>query len=162
MEQFTRREAIILTRTSSRCLAYLARTGIVVPTQCSEESSREVYYTWEQILELRAIRHLRRQVSLQRIRKIQRFLEGMGSDRTLHNKHWVISNGEINWIKADEHSPPLVIQVATKANRHVGQLQLMTLPALATLADEVWETARRSKVIDFESFRQRMLPSRLD
>lgn len=160
MQHFTRRETIILTRTSSARLAYLARTGIVVPRPGTGEDARQVYYTWEQILELRAIRHLRRQVSLQMIRKILAFLEGAGGDRLLHNKHLIIADGEVHWVQARADHAPQVVQVAARSDRHVGQLKLTTLPALMNFADEVWETARCSKVIDFESFRQRVVPFR--
>ena len=160
MQHFTRRETVILTRTSSARLAYLARTGIVMPTAGTGDDARQVYYTWQQILELRAIRHLRRQVSLQMIRKILAFLEGTGGDRCLHNKHLIIEDGEVHWVQPQPDQVPQVVQVAARADRHVGQLKLTTLPSLTNLADEVWETARCSKVIDFESFRQRVVPFR--
>ncbi|MEM6835785.1 MAG: MerR family transcriptional regulator [Cyanobacteria bacterium P01_C01_bin.120] len=159
MQHFTRRETVILTRTSAARLTYLARTGVVVPLS-EDSAAKQLYYTWEQILELRAIRHLRRQVSLQMIRKILAFLEGTAGDRALHDKHLIISNGEVSWLQPQENMEPQVVQVAAKANRHVGQLKLMTLPSLINFADEVWETARNSKVIDFESFRQRVVPFR--
>lgn len=158
MQHFTRRETVILTRTSSDRLAYLARTGVVVPLAEGAEA-KQAYYTWEQILELRAIRHLRRQVSLQMIRKILAFLEGSGSG-ALHDKHLIIEDGEVNWIQPQANMEPQVVQVAAKANRHVGQLKLVAFPSLVSFADEVWETARCSKVIDFESFRQRVVPFR--
>lgn len=158
MQHFTRRETVILTRTSLPRLAYLARTGMVIPIE-HEAAAKQVYYTWEQILELRAIRHLRRQVSLQMIRKILAFLEGSGCG-ALHDKHLVIKNNEVHWVQPQADTEPRVVQVAAKANCHVGQFNLMTLPSLMNLADEIWETARSSNVIDFESFRQRVVPFR--
>jgi DNA-binding transcriptional MerR regulator len=162
MQYFSRRETVILTRTSPGQLAYLARIGIVIPLHRECDRVQQVYYSWEQVLELRAIRHLRRQVSLQMIRKILDFLDGIGSDRSLRNKHLVIANGAVTWVQLEDSASPTVVQVAAKANRHVGQLQLMALPTLNTLVDDIWETARRSKVIDFESFRQRMATTRPD
>jgi DNA-binding transcriptional MerR regulator len=156
MQHFSRRETVILTRTSPGRLAYLARTGVIVPLRGQGDRAHQVYYSWEQILELRTIRHLRRQVSLQMIRKIIAFLEGTGSDRTLRNKNLVIANGEVAWVQMGEEPLPTVVQVAAKANCHIGQLQLMALPPISDFAEEIWETARRSKVIDFESFRQRV------
>lgn len=160
MQHFTRRETVILTRTSLTRLAYLARTGVIVPMASGEENTvKQVYYTWEQILELRAIRYLRRQVSLQMIRKILAFLEGTGCG-ALHDKHLVIREGEVHWVQSQANKETQVVQVAAKTNCHVGQLNLMTLPSLMNLADEIWETARSSNVIDFESFRQRVVPFR--
>ncbi|MEM6520103.1 MAG: MerR family transcriptional regulator [Cyanobacteria bacterium P01_D01_bin.71] len=160
MQHFTRHETIVLTHTSADRLTYLARTGVVVPLVEEAAKAKQVYYTWEQILELRAIRHLRRQVSLQMIRKILAFLEGTVGDRALRDKHLIISDGEVSWVQPQENTEPYVVQVAAKANRHVGQLKLMTLPSLINFADEVWETARSSNVIDFESFRRRVVPFR--
>ena len=156
MQHFTRRETVILTRTSPGRLAYLAKIGIVIPWHSEGDHPHQIYYSWEQILELRTIRHLRRQVSLQMIRKILNFLDGIGSDRSLRNKNLVIANGVVTWVQLTENSAPTVIQVAARANRHVGQLQLTTLPTLEKLVDDIWQTAHCSKVIDFESFRQRV------
>lgn len=160
MEQFTRREAVILSRTSPGRLTYLAKTGIVVPFCIFSNQNRQLFYSWEQILELRAIHHLRRQVSLQMIRKILTFLESSGSDRTLHDKHLVIANGEVDWVRTESGQKPQVIQVAARTNSHIGQLKLTTIPSVSALIEEIWETAQDSKVIDFESFRQRVLQSR--
>ncbi|MEM9117781.1 MAG: MerR family transcriptional regulator [Cyanobacteria bacterium P01_F01_bin.56] len=159
MQHFTRHETVILTRTSSTRLAYLARTGIIVPVASEEQKAEPAYYTWEQILELRAIRRLRQQLSLQMIRKIMAFLEGAGCG-ALHDKHLVIKNDEVHWVQSQENMAPCVVQVAAKTGCHVGQLNLMTLPSLMNLADEIWETARNSNVIDLASFRQRVIPFR--
>lgn len=161
MQHFTRRETVILTRTSLSRLAYLARIGVVVPLR-EDDDSRKVYYSWEQILELRTIRHLRRQVSLQMIRKVLAFLEGVGSDRTLCNKHLVIVNGEVTWVNAVRDTNPQVVQVATKADRHIGQLQLLDLSPLAYLTEELQETAQLSKVVEFKCCRHRIVPLRPD
>lgn len=162
MQHFTRRETVILTRTSPGRLAYLARTGVIVPLRGEGDHAHQVYYSWEQILELRAIRHLRRQVSLQTIRKILAFLEAIGSDRALRNKHLVIVNGAVTWVQTDNTAIPKGVQVAAKTDRHIGQLQLMTSPPLSTFTEDIWATPRRAKVIDFESFRQRVPTIRPD
>lgn len=159
MQRFTRRETVVLTRTSPARLTYLAKTGLVVPIAREGDTVPQPYYTWEQILELRAIRQLRRQVSLQMIRKILAFFEGAECS-ALHNKHLVIEDGAVHWVQPGENTAPQVVQVAAKADRHVGQLKLITLPSFIHFADEVWATTRSAKVIDFESFRQRGIPLR--
>ncbi len=162
MERFTRREAMILTRTSASRLAYLAKTGIVIPYRLEqgsiEQGSRsQVFYSWGQILELRTINHLRRQTSLQTIRKILAFLAAHGDDPWLHNKHLIITEGEVTWVRREGPNAQRreIVRVAGRANRHVGQLQLLTLPKMAEIVADLWETARRSQVIDFEHFKQR-------
>ncbi|WP_008315543.1 hypothetical protein [Leptolyngbya sp. PCC 6406] len=157
MERFTRREAMILTRTSASRLAYLAKTGIVIPYRLEQGSRSQVFYSWGQILELRTINHLRRQTSLQTIRKILAFLAAHGDDPWLHNKHLIITEGEVTWVR---HEGPNtqgqeIVRVAGRTNRHVGQLQLLTLPKMAEIVADLWETARHSQVIDFEHFKQR-------
>jgi len=157
MQHFTRRETVILTRTSPSRLAYLARTGIVVPYRYTTRARvHQVYYSWEQILELRAIRQLRRQVSLQMIRKVLTFLEDIGSDRTLRNKNLVITNGAVAWVQTPQGTTPKIVQVATKTDQHVGQLQLMPLPSLGAAAGPFRSIPEHAKVIDLEKFRQRI------
>lgn len=159
MQHFTRRETVILTRTSPTRLAYLSRIGVIVPIAGEGAEAKQSYYTWEQILELRAIRRLRHQVSLQMIRKILAFLEGSGCG-ALHDKHLVIEDGAIHWVQSRANKDPQVVQVAARADRHVGQFKLVPLPSLIHFADDGWEPTYRSKVVDFESFRQRVVPLR--
>mgnify|MGYP001795170511 FL=1 len=158
MQQFTRRETVILTHTSPSRLAYLARIGVVVPKGDENDVTQPASYSWEQILELRTIRHLRRQTSLQMIRKILAFLEGTEGDRTLHNKHLIVADGEVTWVQTRPDVGSQVVQVADKDNRHVGQLQLMALPPLNDLADHLWKTSRRPKVVPLDRFRHRVVP----
>lgn len=157
MQYFTRRETAILTRTSLTRLAYLARTGIVVPTS-RDVPPKQLCYSWNQILELRAICHLRRQVSLQMIRKILVFLEGIGSDLALHNKHLIITDGEVTWLQTIENTDSTEVQIATKTNRHIGQLKLFSPTCLSDAANAVLETTRASKVVKFERFRRNVIP----
>ncbi|MDA0266852.1 MAG: MerR family transcriptional regulator [Cyanobacteria bacterium] len=160
---FTQRETVILARTSPSRLAYLAKTGVVVPhgdrpqrPGGSSGAPKAVYYDWEQILELRAINHLRQKTSLQTIRKIVAFLETHSGDRCLHNKQLIVSDDAVDWVKRHPITQlPQIVQVVGPANQHVGQLKIPALPPVAALVGEVWDAARRSNVIDFERFRQR-------
>ncbi|NJN20354.1 MAG: MerR family transcriptional regulator [Leptolyngbya sp. RL_3_1] len=159
---FTQRETVILTRTSPSRLAYLAKTGVVIPSHHVDSSADSSHmdsncrYDWEQILELRAINHLRQKTSLQTIRKIVAFLETHGSDRYLHNKHLIVTSNTVDWIKPHPNTQlPQIVQVVGPANKHVGQLKIPAIPPVMALVNEVWEAAQRSNVIDFERFRQR-------
>lgn len=160
MECFTRRETLVLTRMSASQLAYLTKTGIVTPNRVQRAGITRLLYTWEQVLELRAIQHLRRQTSLQTIRKVVDFLARNGGDRTLHNKELIIHpTGDIDWVRPDPAAPSHhIVQVACRANRHVGQIRLVALPPFSELVNEVWAVAQRSKVIDFDHFKQRARP----
>ncbi len=158
MEYFTRRETVILTRISSCRLSYLARVGLVVPIAQQVHGKTELCYSWEQVLELRAIRHLRRQVSLQRIRKIRDFLATLGSDRALYNKHLIINNDEVTWVPWDGNPLPVGVQVAAKCDRHVGQLKF--------LPPSLWEekncqpSVHPPKVVAITSASRRVIPLR--
>jgi DNA-binding transcriptional MerR regulator len=161
MERFTRHEAVILTRTSPSRLAYLAKTGIVVPYRLQQAGRWRLFYSWDQILELRTIHHLRQQTSLQTIRKILRFLEDQGGDHRLCNQKLVITEDGVSWVAGNLHAgqDPQVVQVVGRtkqSRRHVGQLQLLTVPTVPELVADLWEVARQSRVIDFEQFKQRL------
>lgn len=152
MEQFTRRETVVLTRTSSSCLNYLARTGLVVPVCLQHNRGSRLYYSWEQILQLRTIRQLRRKTSLQMIRKILTFFESQAGDRSLYNKHLLVNEDNISWIHRGElaaDSLPQVVQVAARSNQHIGQLALTLAPAMAHSGKTV-ALSSQSNVVDFK------------
>jgi DNA-binding transcriptional MerR regulator len=155
MEGFTRQETLALTGTTSSRLAYLDRTGVVMPQKYGNSKKPTVIYTWEQVLEIRAIGHLRQRVSLQTVRKIIQFLNETGFDDSLRNKHLVVVNDEVYWVKHDWTDMPQVMKVADKKNKGIGQFVLIVIPQLANLIKDVWEAAIKSKVVDFESFKQR-------
>ena len=70
MDWFSRRHAVVLARSSPGRLAYLEKTGVIVPQRAGQPPRLEVLYSWEQILEIRAISRLRQHLSFQTIRKI--------------------------------------------------------------------------------------------
>jgi len=154
MEQFTRRETLILAKTTPGRLTYLAKTGIVVPQLSQQTTPPMLLYTWEQVLEVRAITYLRRYASLQTIRKIVTFLDENGFDCSLRNKHLVVTDDEVNWVMPNSSGPPQIMHMAGK-HHPTGQLVLAVLPPLSSIIEDVWETARTSNVIDFERFKLR-------
>lgn len=155
MEGFTRQEALALTETTSNRLQYLDRTGLVVPERYGNSKKPTVIYTWEQVLEIRAIKNLRQEISLQTVRKIINLLDKSGFDNSLRDKKIVVLNDEVYWVMPDWSDMPRVMKVADKGDRELGQFMLIVIPPLASVVEEVWEAARQSEVIDFESFRQR-------
>jgi hypothetical protein len=156
MDGFTRQETIALTKTTSSRLAYLDRVGVVAPEKYGNTKKPTVIYSWEQVLQIRAINDLRKQVSLQAIREIIKSLEANGYDSSLWDKHLVVVNGDIHWVLPDWSDMPKVMQVASKKNKGgFGQLVLVAIPTLNDIVKAVWETAKRSNVIDFESFQRR-------
>lgn len=150
MEQFTRREAQRLTRSSSSRLTYLAKTGIVVPERSGTASRPVLLYSWEQILELRAINHLRRQISFQTIRKVVQFLDEHGFEPSLRDKLLIALDGEVSWVLPFHRSGPQVIQVVGKRHCPAGQLLLTTIPQLIGRVDGLSRLLKPAKVADFE------------
>lgn len=152
MEGFTRRSTALLTRSSLSRLAYLERIGLIVPHRSGQTNRPLVLYSWEQVLEIRAMNQLRRQLSFQRIRKIIRFLDDHGFDPSLRNKQLVVLNDTITWVKSLQTSRPQVIQITDKSNRCTGQLLLSLFP-LATADSSLPSSAiTNPKVIDIRQF----------
>jgi hypothetical protein len=114
-----------------------------------------VIYRWEQVLEIRTIANLRKQISLQMVRKLVAFLDEHGLDTTLHDKHLVATPSEVFLVAPDWSDMPHIMKVADRDGDGLGQLVLLVLPPLNTVIQEIWEAAQTSKVIDFESFKQR-------
>lgn len=155
MEGFTRQETLALTGTTSNRLSYLDRTGVVVPQKYGNPKKPTVIYAWEQVLEIRAISHLRQKISLQTVRKIIQFLQESGFDDCLRDKHLVVVNDEVYWVMGDWSDMAQVMKVADKKNKHKGQFVLIVIPQLACVIQDVWKEAKKSNIIDFESFRER-------
>jgi hypothetical protein len=155
MEGFTRQETIALTKTTSSRLAYLDRTEVVVPEKYGNSKKPTVIYSWEQVLEIRAINDLRQKISLQTVRKIVGFLDERGFDTSFRDKHIVVVNDEVLWVMSDWSDMPHVMKVADKKNKGLGQFVLIVLPLISDVIKAVWETAKKSKVIDFDSFKRR-------
>lgn len=155
MEGFTRQETLALTQTTSSRLAYLDRTGVIVPQKYGNSKKPTVIYSWEQVLEIRTIANLRKQISLQMVRKLVAFLDEHGLDTTLHDKHLVTTPDEVFLVSPDWTEMPHVMKVADRQGDGLGQLVLMVLPPLNTVIQDIWRAAENSKIIDFDSFKQR-------
>lgn len=154
LDGFTRQETLALTGTTSSRLAYLDRSGIIIPQKYGNPKKPTVIYSWEQILEVRAIQQLRQQISLQQVRRVVQFLERHGLDTRLHDKHLVVVNEEVYLVLPDWSDMPQVMTVAG-AKGKAGQMVLLVLPPLAEVVDAIWDAAQHADVVDFESFKQR-------
>jgi len=155
MEGFTRQETLALTQTTSSRLAYLDRTGVIVPQKYGNSKKPTVIYSWEQVLEIRTIANLRKQISLQMVRQIVAFLDKHGLDTTLHDKHLVTTPSEVFLVSPDWAEMPHVMKVADRQGAGLGQLVLMVLPPLNTVIQDIWQAAESSNAVDFDSFKQR-------
>lgn len=159
IEGFTRSETLVLTGTTSNRLQYLELKELVIPHRIGKSRKPTVIYTWEQILEIRAIKHLRQEISLQSVRKIIEFLDKSGFDDSLRDKQLIVIDDEVFWIRQDwkdfPDQMPSAIKVVGKSGKGIGQHVLLVIPALSEIVNEIWEAAKKSEVIDFDSFKQR-------
>ncbi|WP_334728676.1 MerR family transcriptional regulator [Nostoc sp.] len=147
-----------LTGATSNQLQYLERAGLVIPVrEWNGKKKPEVYYNWQQILEIRAIRNLREKTSLQVIRKVLDFFEKYQIDKTLRDKQIVVVDDEVFCVKdwSDLGEQISALKVADKRGIGIGQYTLLVIPAFIDIVDEIWRAAEKSNVIDMEEFRRK-------
>lgn len=160
IDQFTRRETMELTGATSNQLQYLERSGLVKPTKIwNGKKKPDVYYTWQQILEIRAIRNLRETTSLQVIRKIINFFEKYQVDSSLRDKQIIVINGEVFWINqnwSDFAEKISELKVDTQKDKGVGQYTLLVVPAFRDIVNEISDIAKQSELISFENIKQKV------
>lgn len=157
IDGFTRQEVIKLSGCNSNRLAYLEKVGLVVPTRVGSVKKPTVLYTWPQLLEVRAIRDLRKEVSLQTIRSIVDFLNKTGVDDSLRDKQLVVVDEEVFWVDHSDPNPLVtaILKVASRKKNEIGQYTLFVIPPLSHIVDEIWQTAETCTIIDFEGFKHR-------
>ncbi len=159
IEGFTRREVMDLAGTTSNRLQYLERANLIKPNRIEKTGRATVLYTWEQLLEIRAIKNLRQEISLQTVRNIIDFLDKSGFDDSLRDKKIICIGEEVFWVKSDwkdfSDNMPEILKVASKKGEGIGQYTLLVIPALIDIVDEIWEAAENSKVVDMNSFKRR-------
>ena len=154
---FTRQETLKLTQCTSSRLSYLEKVELVVPERIGVSRKPVVIFSWEQLLEIKAIKNLRKDISLQTVRKIVEFLNHHGYNDGIKDKKLVVVDDEVFWVKSDmtDLGPRIAaLTVASKKGR-AGQFVLTVIEPLADIVDEIWRTAQQSEVIDFESFKAR-------
>lgn len=150
---FTRKEVMSLTGLKSGRLSYFDQTGLVQPEKIGGSKHPVVLYTWEQLLELRAIAKLRDKLSLQQIRQVIKFLRESGYEDGLYNKPLLFINSSLCLqTEKDELGNRLAMEVL---GNHSGQLVFDWIDPLGQLAEEIITEARSNPAIDFESFKKR-------
>jgi DNA-binding transcriptional MerR regulator len=156
---FTRKEAIEVTGCTSNQLQSFERAKLVVPRRVEKTGKPTVLYSRSQLLEIKAIKQLREQISLQKVKRIIQFLNDHGFGDNLNDKQLVIIDNDVFWVSVDwadfPQQMPKALKVLSKRRKEIGQYCLIIIPPLINLAQEIIRTARKSKVIDFPSFMER-------
>lgn len=160
IDGFSRQETMQLTGCTSSRLAYLEKVDLIVPTRMGNPKRPIVLFSWEQLLEIKAIANLREQdVSLQTVRKIIGFLDKHGYDDTLRDKHLVAAVDEVFWVKQDwsdlGDQMRNALRVAGKNGKGVGQYVLTIVPPLNDIVNEIWKNAESSGIISIDDFKER-------
>lgn len=158
MDWFPRRHAVVLARSSPGRLAYLEKIGIVVPQRVGQLPRLEVLYSWEQILEIRAISRLRQHLSFQTIRKILQYFDDHGGGRTLRDKHLIINPHGVSWVRSGAAAPQIIHLVSHGGSSPMGQFVLTPLDALDLESASAVARPQAPKVVDIEQFRQKVRP----
>jgi DNA-binding transcriptional MerR regulator len=161
MDWFPRRHVVSLARSSPGRLAYLEKTGIVVPQRVGQPPKTEVVYSWEQILEIRAISRLRQHLSFQTIRKILQYFEDHGFGRSLRDKQFLITCHSVSWVRSAPRVAPQIVQLTSRNSHPMGQYLLTfldTTEALEPANLPVLTSPDLANVVDLEAFRQKIRP----
>ena len=156
IDGFTRQETIALTGLTSARLHYFDRTGLVKPKKYGKTKRPICIYSWEQLLQLIAIKDLRRKISLQTVRTIIDTLGKGGFSDSLRDKHLVVAGDTVLWVEDSwKDFPEKILTVAgTKSGKN--QYVFAFMITIDDLITTVWKNARKAKKrIDIESFEER-------
>lgn len=153
MEDFTRQETLALTGATSSRLAYLDRAELVKPLKLGKSIKPTVLYTWQQLLEIRAIANLKQKIPLPSARKVIRLFGNANSGDNLRDDRLVIIGDDVWWVKADWSNMPEVMKMAD--NKNFGHFTAIVIPPLSSLVEDIWISASSSSTVDFASFQLR-------
>lgn len=156
MEGFTRQETIALTETNSNQLSYLDRTGLIIPQKYGNSKKPTIIYSWEQIIKIRAINNYsdKKQIRLQTANKIIEFFNKDEFDY-YKDRRLVIINDKGYYIDKNFSNMPTAMKLADEENENLGSFVIIVIPKLSTIVKGIWNAAKNSEVIDFESFKYR-------
>jgi DNA-binding transcriptional MerR regulator len=144
---FTRQEAIKLSGLNSAKLSYLDSTGIVVPQKLGLKRHPTCLYSWEQLIELRTIKKLREDASLQKLRQAKEYLRDIGDTDSLASKTLISANNRIYLIKNQPGEiEKLVIELSGK---NKGQVIIHSIMQIASVIDDLWQAAKSENIEDF-------------
>lgn len=156
---FTRQEAIILSSCTSSRLAYLEKVGLIIPYRFGLSKKPVVFFSWEQLIGLRIIQDLRLEnVSLQTVKNVIDILEKDGYDDNFKDKKLISVDSNVFWIHQDWYDFGFQFLSEFKDLGRSGKIEhynLLVFPSLINVVSDIWDIAKHSELIDYQSFRQR-------
>jgi DNA-binding transcriptional MerR regulator len=154
-QDFTRRQTMELTGATSNQLQYLERASLVVPFKITENRKQpKVWYVWEQVLEIKLIRSLRENTSLQTVRVVLNLFNTHKEEKNFRDKRIIAIDDEIFLVKhdmSDLQATLSSLKIATSNHKGIGQHTLIVLPSLKEIVCEVLEVNRRAKVVSLKN-----------
>jgi len=150
---FNRQETMVLTDITSSRLSYLDRTGIVVPQKYGSHKKPHLIYSWEQVLQLRAITHLKQKISLDLTRKIVGYFNEIGISQNWGDLQLVIAGEDIFAVEPDWSDMPQIMLAAASACQD--EFTVVVFPKIDCIVSDVWRVAIDSNLIDTETFVER-------
>lgn len=143
---FTRQEAIKLSGLNSAKLSYLDSCKMVVPQKLGLKKHPTCLYSWEQLIELRTIKKLRKDASFQQLRLAKEHLQRMGDTDSLATKTLVCANNKMYLVKDRTGE---IEKLLIRLGKDEGQLIVHSIMRLSTVIDELWIAATEENIEDF-------------
>jgi DNA-binding transcriptional MerR regulator len=156
---FTRKEVMLLTGLKSGRLSYFDRTGLVQPVKIGDLKHPVVLYSWEQLIELKAIAKLREGLSLQKTYQIVEFLRESEYKSKAYNKSLLFINSLL-CLRSNEDELGMVLIDEVYCNDS-GQITFEWVEPLGELDKEIKHDAQVNPAINFKDFRNRVVAATL-
>jgi DNA-binding transcriptional MerR regulator len=144
---FTRQETIALTGMKSGKLSYYDETQLVVPAKHGNPKRPKVFYSAEQVLQLKVIQRLRERLSLQEIREVIGFLKERDYKPTLFECNLVFVGTKLYLIENWEDFGMMVLEASGKGK---GQIIIHQIGPIGDVISDLEHEAEESTVPDYK------------
>lgn len=144
---FTRQETLALTGMKSGKLSYWDETGLVVPEKFGNSKRPRVFYSAEQVLQLKIIQRLRERLSLQETRKVIDFLKERNYKPTLFECKLVFIGEQLYLIEDWQEFGKFVLEASGK---NKGQIIIHEIGSIGNVISELESEAEKNTVPDYK------------
>lgn len=142
---WTRKEAELLSGFSLQQLLYLEKQGLVIPIRPEEvKGKNQIFYTWKQLVDLRAIKRLRNECRPKQLKEALEYLESINITPDFSDKRLIAYGNVVYWV--DNRPEDYGVKIVEASGKAPGQI-LLTF-SYQELVNELWENS--SQIIDFE------------
>ncbi len=149
---FTRREVLAATKTTSNKLQYLERKALINPCRVERTGKPTVLYSLEQMIAIalnKQLKNIDSNCAASLIYFLANFDRPQGFDYAGKSLYCVGSEASFD------------VTALVKDIEVLTQYKLVVIPDLGEILAEIIVNAKSSEIIDFESFRDRLLTTKL-